>query len=88
MKKITFFALAVIALASCSKDNTCTCTTTTDIAGSKPSTSTVVYTDSKKGDARGACLSSTMSDTYTSYDPITYAPIEVAYTATTACDLK
>ena len=64
MKKLTFFAAVVFAIASmisCTKDHTCTCTTT---SGSYTSTSVITYTKCKKGDAAKNCV--TTSGTVTS----------------------
>ena len=78
MKKLVLFVAVVSAasFASCKKDRTCKCdytkttTTTTTISGGSTTTTTdtdnssseVIYTDAKKGDARGACLSYTTTD--------------------------
>jgi len=54
MKKVIFIAVVAVAfLASCKKDRVCTCTY------SGGGTSIVTYTESKKADARAACLSTT-----------------------------
>jgi hypothetical protein len=61
MKKVIFIAIvAVASLASCKKDRTCTCT-----SGGYSSVTT--YTKAKKGDARAACLSYTVTDVGYSY---------------------
>jgi hypothetical protein len=79
MKKITLFAfvVAALSLASCKKDRTCTCTSTTSSttvnSGSNPATinttdnssSSWVFTinKEKKSIARPACLSTKKTDT-------------------------
>lgn len=63
MKKVLFIAIvAVASLASCKKDRTCTCTTTTS-GGTV--TDVTVYHDVKKGDARQLCIGSQTTTTYT-----------------------
>lgn len=63
MKKITIIVLAVagVALASCNKDRTCTCTFTSSIPGSASSTIStreVTIKNVSKGDAiDGQCSS-------------------------------
>lgn len=77
MKKVLFMAAVIVAsLASCKKDYTCTCTTsTTSSAGTFVGDPEVtVYPKSKKSAARSHCLSSTSSGT--------------GYTSTTTCELK
>jgi hypothetical protein len=77
MKKVLFMAAVIVAsLASCKKDHTCTCTTTSSYGGSSVTGDPVVtvYPSSKKAAARSHCLSSTSTSTYG--------------TSTTTCDLK
>jgi len=77
MKKVLFIAVvAVASLASCKKDRTCTCTSTTNGVAGTPSV--VVYNDAKKGQAQAACLDRTTTTTVGS----------TTYTTTTACELK
>lgn len=53
MKKVLFIAVvAVASLASCKKDRTCTCTTTS--SGVTTTEVTVIH-EAKKGDARQMC---------------------------------
>lgn len=79
MKKVLFIAaVAVASLASCKKDRTCSCTTTSNAPGSTSSTSKVTYTKARKGDARAACLSSKQDFTIGNN----------TYTATTDCSLN
>lgn len=62
MKKVLFIAVvAVASLASCKKDRTCTCTTTT--AGGTVTEVTVIH-EAKKGEARENCLGSQTTTTY------------------------
>ncbi|MES2838502.1 MAG: lipoprotein [Bacteroidota bacterium] len=96
MKKLTFFAVAVIALASCAKERTCTCTTSTVdsrlTTQASPSTSVMSWDKVKTSDARATCASDEYSyaGTYTTYPAPTFAPVEVAYTTktTSTCELK
>jgi hypothetical protein len=67
MKK-TLFLTAVTALfmASCTKDRTCTCTSSSNGTQGDPSTTTIV--DATKGQAKANCVSTKEtdgSDTYT-----------------------
>ncbi len=61
MKKIILFVAVVsaISFASCKKDRTCTCSSTTNGVSDGPATVTV-YTKAKKGDARSQCLSTSI----------------------------
>lgn len=63
MKKILLFVAVVgaVALTSCKKDHTCTCTTT--YSNGDPA-ETMVYTvkEAKKGDAKKACIDRTTVD--------------------------
>ena len=64
MKKITLFAvvaMAVLSLASCKKDRTCTCTDTN--AGGSTVHTIVVTKATKKSVAAGACASGTVTET-------------------------
>jgi len=80
MKKVLLFVAVVAAFsfASCKKDRTCTCTDTSTMPGSTPSTRVVTYTDAKKGDARAACLSGSR----------TYDFGGTSYVYTSTCELK
>jgi hypothetical protein len=65
MKKVLLMAAVVVAsLASCKKDHTCTCTSTTTYSGGSFTGDPVVteYPKSKKAAARSHCLSSTSTD--------------------------
>ncbi len=85
MKKVLFIVvLAVISLASCKKDRTCTCTTTSTQAGFVASPADVtVYLESKKHDARLYCVSSERT-----YPAQAGPPATAAYTRTETCELK
>lgn len=76
MKKVLLFAAVVSAFtfASCAKDRTCTCVTTSTVPGSTSSTDIVTYPKSHKEDARRRCLSGTSTSG--------------GYTTTVACTLK
>jgi hypothetical protein len=76
MKKTVLFiaVLSAFSLASCKKDHTCTCVTTSTIPGSISTTDVKTYTKSKKEDARAACVSTS----------VTY----LGYTTTNTCTLK
>ncbi len=78
MKKVLLFVAVVSAFsfASCKKDRTCTCISTSTVPGSSSSTDVRTYTDARKGDARAACV----SHSYT-YPGTTYV-------VTATCDLK
>lgn len=74
MKKLLFIAIAVVSLASCKKDYTCTCTDT-------GFSYTYIMTESKKGAAYAACEGKGIG-------PIT-DEAGVAYPAsTTTCTIK
>ena len=80
MKKL-FICVAVISafsFASCKKDHTCTCTSTSTIPGSTANTQVTTIIDAKKGDAKKMCIDRT--STYTSGG--------VSYTSTFTCELK
>jgi hypothetical protein len=75
MKKVLFMAAVIVAsLASCKKDRTCTCTTTSTYPGATSTTDIVTYNKAKKHDVRGMCLSTTTTDG--------------GYTTTKDCTLK
>ena len=79
MKKITLFAvvaMAVLSLASCKKNRTCTCTAT-DASGSTVHT-IVVSKATKKSVAAGACASGTQTVTYSG----------TSYVSTRTCTIK
>jgi len=80
MKKVLLFVAVVSAFsfASCKKDRTCTCVTTSTVPGSTASTDIKTYTDAKKGDARAACSSSSS----------TYDFGGTSYVYTRTCELK
>lgn len=63
MKKITLFALALVAIsfASCKKDRVCTCTTTGSFGTTKDVTT---FYKAKKSDAREMCIGSQTETTY------------------------
>ncbi|MES2838500.1 MAG: hypothetical protein V4667_13310 [Bacteroidota bacterium] len=99
MKKLTFFAvaaLAVVGMTSCSKERTCTCTTSSVdsrlTTQASPSTYIMSWDKVKTSDAQASCASneSSYAGTYTTYPAPTFAPVEVAYTTKTtrACELK
>jgi hypothetical protein len=76
MKKVLLFVavIAAFSFASCKKDHTCTCTTTSTQPGSTSYTSVKTYTKAKKGDAKKACAS--------------YTQPNGSYTETTTCSLN
>jgi hypothetical protein len=77
MKKVLFIAVvAVASLASCKKDRTCTCTSTT--AGVAGTPQVTVYNDVKKGEAKANCVNYTTTSTVGS----------TSYTTVTTCELK
>lgn len=80
MKKGLLFiaVISAFSFASCKKDRVCTCTDTNTFPGSTPTTSVTTYTDAKKGSARAAC---------TSYS-ITQEILGTPYTFTSTCELK
>lgn len=61
MKKITLFAIAAVAIsfASCKKDYTCTCTSSSTAPGSTTSTMEYTIIKAKKGDAKKMCVKTT-----------------------------
>lgn len=65
MKKGLLFVavIAAFSFASCKKDRTCTCTSTTN-GVADPEPLVIVFTESRKGDARKNCLSQTNTNTY------------------------
>ena len=80
MKKILLIVTVISAFsfASCKKDRTCTCVETSTFPGSTPSTTVQTFTDSKKGDARAACLSASASEDF----------MGTTYVFTRTCELK
>jgi len=93
MKKVLFIAiLAVISLASCKKDRTCTCTTTSTAAGSTTTTVVTDYPKSKKSAAKMACAISSnvlgRRQIWTKTDHHDAVGILPAYTTTETCVLK
>lgn len=76
MKKVLLFGAVVAAFtfASCSKDRTCTCTTTSTVPGSTAVTDIFTFTKAKKADARYFCMSETSTTG--------------GYTVTKTCELK
>jgi hypothetical protein len=80
MKKITLLvAVLSLAMASCRKDRTCTCTDTSDEPGYSSSTYVRTYGSSKKKDVKDQCVSYSYKETTAGADPYTY---------TTTCELK
>lgn len=87
MKKISLFAIALMAVAtftSCSKDRTCTCTFTTTSTDPNyvpvPETDTQTLTKFSKKDATEICVSST--------DVNTQSGSPYSQTTTRTCTLK
>jgi hypothetical protein len=80
MKKITLFAIALVAIsfASCKKDRVCTCTTTPTQGVVR--TSETTYFKSKKSDARLLCTANATQTNET-------APVAATGDKTT-CTLK
>lgn len=79
MKKVILVAaVAMLALASCKKDHTCSCTVTSSggLFGDFSVTADTVYTDMKKGDAEDLCVAQNASATV------------AGSTTTVACELK
>ncbi|HWY38009.1 MAG TPA: hypothetical protein VNY73_05590 [Bacteroidia bacterium] len=79
MKKITLLAVAAIAvlsMASCKKDRTCTCTQTSP--GGSSSYTLVVTKVTKAGATQGACASGTTTETSGG----------TSYVITTSCTVK
>lgn len=62
-KTLLIVAVASLAMASCRKDRTCTCTETSDQPGFVAQTRVETYKESKKKDATNACLSYTSKQT-------------------------
>ena len=96
MKKVLFIAvLGVISLASCKKDRTCTCTTTSTQAGYVTKVVVTDYEKSKKKSAKYACAISSDPEgknliwTKTDHtDAVAGPPALPAYTTTETCVLK
>ncbi len=63
MKKLLVIAIAGLAMASCRKDLTCTCTEKSDVPGFSADTYVYTYKDTKKKDAKKACQSYTTKQT-------------------------
>ncbi len=76
MKKVLLFSavIAAFTFASCAKDRTCTCTTTSTVPGSTATTDITTFTKSHKDDARRNCMG--------------YTATNSGYTTTKACTLK
>ncbi|MDZ4757041.1 MAG: hypothetical protein SGJ10_02730 [Bacteroidota bacterium] len=95
MKKTVLFVAVIAALsfASCKKDRTCTCTTTSTMSGATPSIAVVDFPKSKKGAAQAICGTNPfassgknqVSKTVEHYDAKNN---QQAYTVTTDCVLK
>jgi hypothetical protein len=79
MKNIFVSALVLVALASCKKDVTCECKTTSDAPGFVSSTTVQTWKDVKKSDARKQCQSYTAKQT---------APVASTYSYGQDCELK
>ncbi|MCE3226035.1 MAG: hypothetical protein K0S32_586 [Bacteroidetes bacterium] len=80
MKKVLFVAMvAGLAMASCRKDRTCECKTTSDEPGFVSSTSVTTWKESKKRDASKGCVS---------YTSKTTAPVAAQYSYGADCELK
>ncbi|MCA6435227.1 MAG: hypothetical protein ACK5QC_10855 [Bacteroidota bacterium] len=62
-KSILILSIAGLALASCRKDVTCECKTTSDAQGFVSSTRTTTWNDVKKKDAKKQCQSYTSKTT-------------------------
>lgn len=68
MKKVLFIAvLAVVSFASCKKDYTCTCVTTSSAAGSSASTDVETLNGVSKSAARANCMDATMVNNGVTY---------------------
>jgi hypothetical protein len=80
MKKLTILSVAALALAfaSCKKDHTCECTTTSTAPGSTATTSEYTIVKAKKGDAKKACVKTSNDNTFGG----------TTYTTTRDCKLK
>ncbi|MGB3947034.1 MAG: hypothetical protein WBM13_03550 [Bacteroidia bacterium] len=64
MKKgLLFVAVIAASLASCKKDHTCTCTTTTN-GVADPTPQVFVVNDARKSDVKKVCVNSTSTYTY------------------------
>lgn len=79
MKNIFVSALVLVALASCKKDVTCECKTTSDQPGFVSETTVQTWKDVKKSDARKSCQS---------YTSKTTAPVASTYSYGEDCELK
>ena len=80
MKKLTILSVAFLAIsfASCKKDHTCTCTSSSTVPGSTSSTTEYTIVKAKKGDAKRACVKTTNDYTFGGS----------TYTSTHDCKLK
>ncbi|MBK9283734.1 MAG: hypothetical protein IPM51_05370 [Sphingobacteriaceae bacterium] len=63
MKKLLFTAVVALISVSCAKDRNCTCTTTSTIPGSTPTTLTWTFVEVTKGQAKVNCASKVTSVT-------------------------
>ncbi|MGB3947035.1 MAG: hypothetical protein WBM13_03555 [Bacteroidia bacterium] len=82
MKKgLLFVAVIAASLASCKKDRTCTCTSTTN-GVADPTPDVTVYNESSKGAARANCLNTTYTYTYNN------GISDVTNTVVRTCELK
>ena len=101
MKKVLFIAaVAIVSLASCKKDRTCTCTTTSTLSGATAKPATVTdYPKSKKSAAKPACAAGVSANANAlgrrliwseteHFDAVAGPPAVPAYTETTTCELK
>ncbi|MDP2385060.1 MAG: hypothetical protein Q8M29_01695 [Bacteroidota bacterium] len=85
MKKITLLVAvaAMFVFASCKKDYSCSCTSTSSLAGSTADPAHVtVHKDVKKVQAGAACHNTESAESYTSGGTTTN------YTVTTTCTLS
>ena len=78
-KTLILVAFAGLALASCRKDRTCECKTTSDQPGFTSSTTVRTWKDVKKKDANNGCQS---------YSSKTTAPVASPYSYGEDCELK
>lgn len=78
-KTILSIAILSLAFASCRKDRTCSCTTTSDEPGYTSYSYVEMYGNSKKKDALNACQSYSRKETTAGALPYTY---------TKTCELK
>ena len=78
-KTLILAAFAGLALASCRKDRTCECKTTSDQPGFTSSTYVRTWKEVKKKDAKNGCQS---------YTAKTTAPVAGTYTYGEDCELK